>query len=147
MVRCCWLLCISLYLCGNQEAAQPGLIIRTISPDVSRHELPSCQLPATSCSPWVEFPASCSCCAPGAAAALSAAAAEMLTRTLLPPSSVIWMLDKPGHGNTYSCYLTQISPPSPVSTLLRPSSGSAAAAGGNRELKMFKVKLHRSAPD
>ena len=35
------MLCISLYLRGNQEAAQPGLIIRTISPDVSRHELPS----------------------------------------------------------------------------------------------------------
>ena len=38
------MLCISLYLRGNQEAAQPGLIIRTISPDVSRHELPSHQL-------------------------------------------------------------------------------------------------------
>ena len=29
------MLCISLYLCGNQEAAQLGLIIRIISPGTS----------------------------------------------------------------------------------------------------------------
>ena len=129
------MLCISLYLRGNQEAVQLGLIIRIISPCTS---YPASQLLTLSGVPGQlqllrARRGGGAVCRGGGDVDEDLAAA--LVRDL--DTGQAWTR---GH-SLFILYCLDIStsPPSPVSTLLRPSSGSAAAAGGSSELgrKMF----------